>query len=518
MCPISRELFFDCVPRISICKGPLKRLVDNMILVRGDPHYVRNNLTYRPVMIEKRTEYKKLVEIEGSFVSPMEDLIPDAMCTKNRISRFQMITPKTWKSKHRPVCLHYPGTGDHSYHRRRVFLANQLIDDGIASVIIMNPFYGARLPVDQKGSGLNYLSDLFVMGGALILECHTILRWCQNQGYGPFALHGVSMGGYMATICATTVPFPVSLIPCLSWTSASVVFIEGVLSHSVDWQTLTKQYLQDSVYSKVVRPKIQPSIQPAFITKTQRPANSLLSATSKTKEARSPSTDLLVPPPPPPSPPPSGQKTPDYIFDVLTFYHKRSAAPKTVSLRINHSRARDAQIALLLTAMKNLVSRPLSDVSKVLDYMKSHNRLHLYFDNHIWDSAVSAVRAVPIPSVFPEKVKVDPEVREFLRELLDFFTHLGNFPPVADARLITSVTAGRDAYVPRDGVVPFDVVFPAADIRYLPQSGHVSTYVRNYLWNQDFRKAVCDTMNRQMLLHYGLEAPVFGKVSKSALP
>lgn len=82
---------------------------------------------------------------------------------------------------------------------------------------------------------------------------------------------------------------------------------------------------------------------------------------------------------------------------------------------------------------------------------------------------------------------MDPEVREFLRELLDFFTHLGNFPPVADARLITSVTAGRDAYVPRDGVVPFDVVFPAAEIRYLPQSGHVSTYVRNYLWNQDFR-------------------------------
>lgn len=27
-------------------------------------------------------------------------------------------------------------------------------------------------------------------------------------------------------------------------------------------------------------------------------------------------------------------------------------------------------------------------------------------DNHIWDSAVSAVRAVPIPSVFPENVKV----------------------------------------------------------------------------------------------------------------
>ncbi|KAL5960499.1 Protein ABHD18 [Taenia solium] len=329
-----------------------------------------------------------------------------------------------------------------------------------------------------RGSGLKYLSDLFVMGGALILECHTILRWCQNQGYGPFALHGISMGGYMATICATTVPFPVSLIPCLSWTSASVVFVEGVISRSVDWRTLTKQYLEDSIYAKVIRPRIQPSIQPAFVSKTQNQANSLPSAAAEAKGARSPATDLLVPPPPPL--PPLGHKTPDYLIDILTFYR-----------------------------------RPLSDVSKVLDYVKSHNRLHLYMDNYIWESAVSAVRSVPIPSVFPEKVKVDPEVREFLRELLDFFTHLGNFPPVADARLITSVTAGRDAYVPRDGVVPFDVVFPAAEIRYLPQSGHVSTYVRNYLWNQDFRRAVCDTMNRHMMLHYGLEAPVFGKVSKS---
>lgn len=50
--------------------------------------------------------------------------------------------------------------------------------------------------------------------------------------------------------------------------------------------------------------------------------------------------------------------------------------------------------------------RPLSDAAKLVDYLKSHNRLHLYIDNHIWDSAISAVRSVPIPSVFPETVKV----------------------------------------------------------------------------------------------------------------
>lgn len=94
-------------------------------------------------------------------------------------------------------------------------------------------------------------------------------------------------------------------------------------------------------------------------------------------------------------------------------------------------------------------------------------------------------------------------MREFLRELLDFFTHLGNFPPPVDPRLITTVTAGKDAYVPRDGVVPLDVVFPNSEIRFLPQSGHVSTHVRNYLWNQDFRYAsfsMCLFINNGILL------------------
>uniref|UniRef100_A0A5K3F8P8 Protein ABHD18 n=1 Tax=Mesocestoides corti TaxID=53468 RepID=A0A5K3F8P8_MESCO len=312
------------------------------------------------------------------------------------------------------------------------------------------------------------------MGGALILECHTLLQWCQKQGYGPFALHGISMGGYMATICATTVPFPISLIPCLSSTSASVVFVKGVLSHSVDWKTLTKQYVQDSFYSKVLRPKIQPSIRPDFVLKAKKQAvPSSWELTSDASEGDKLAAEQLL------VHPPKNQRTPDYIIDFLGLYRQ-----------------------------------PFSNISKLLAYVKSHNRLHLYFDNHIWDSAMSAVRAVPMPSVFPDKLRVDPEVRNFLRELLDFFTHLGNFPPVADPRLVTSVIACNDAYVPREDVVPLGVVFPNSEIRYLPQSGHVSTYVRNALWNQDFRKAVCDSMNRQMMLHYGLKEPIYGKASK----
>lgn len=52
----------------------------------------------------------------------------------------------------------------------------------------------------------------------------------------------------------------------------------------------------------------------------QNQAKLLPSAVAEPKEARGPPTDLLVPPPPPP--PPSGQKTPDYLIDILTFYRQ----------------------------------------------------------------------------------------------------------------------------------------------------------------------------------------------------
>lgn len=38
------------------------RLIDNMIHVREDPDYIRNTLTYRPIMIEKVCTFIRLIE------------------------------------------------------------------------------------------------------------------------------------------------------------------------------------------------------------------------------------------------------------------------------------------------------------------------------------------------------------------------------------------------------------------------------------------------------------------------
>ena len=67
------------------------------------------------------------------------------------LCRFQFLIPKNWNSHHKPVVIHYAGTGDHRFWRRRMILANPLLEQNkVASLIIENPFYGFRKPKIQE--------------------------------------------------------------------------------------------------------------------------------------------------------------------------------------------------------------------------------------------------------------------------------------------------------------------------------------------------------------------------------
>jgi hypothetical protein len=94
------------------------------------------------------------------------------------------------------------------------------------------------------------------MGGALILESIALLRWLENEGYGPFCLHGISMGGHMASLAATNWPKPIAVAPCLSWTTASDVFTRGVLSGAVNWECLEEQFVSDPRFQEEVVPMV----------------------------------------------------------------------------------------------------------------------------------------------------------------------------------------------------------------------------------------------------------------------
>ena len=65
---------------------------------------------------------------------------------------------------------------------------------GVSSIILENPFYGLRKPKEQFRSSLQQVSDLFVMGAALILESLVIMNFCEREGFSPIIAHGISMG------------------------------------------------------------------------------------------------------------------------------------------------------------------------------------------------------------------------------------------------------------------------------------------------------------------------------------
>ena len=112
---------------------------------------------------------------------------------------------------------------------------------GVGSLLLENPYYGLRKPRAQLRSSLHHVSDLFIMGAALILEAHVLLSWAERQGCWPLACHGISMGGHMASLAASAWPKPVALVPCLAWTSGSVTFCQGVMSGAIPWHLLAAQ-------------------------------------------------------------------------------------------------------------------------------------------------------------------------------------------------------------------------------------------------------------------------------------
>lgn len=202
------------------------------------------------IIIDKVEKHQTYQILDGHFLSPFVNHLPEVVPEESRIARFQILLPTSWPAEPlRPVCLHLAGTGDHFYWRRRILMARPLLKEaGIGSILLENPFYGSRKPKSQIRSSLHNVSDIFVMGGCLILESLALFHWCEKQGFGPLGISGISMGGHMASLAGCSWPKPLPIVPCLSWTTASCVFTEGVMSAGIPWPLLQNQYSSDHVY------------------------------------------------------------------------------------------------------------------------------------------------------------------------------------------------------------------------------------------------------------------------------
>eukprot|EP01103_Thecamoeba_quadrilineata_P017309 TRINITY_DN6080_c0_g1_i1.p1 TRINITY_DN6080_c0_g1~~TRINITY_DN6080_c0_g1_i1.p1 ORF type:complete len:412 (+),score=63.00 TRINITY_DN6080_c0_g1_i1:81-1316(+) len=193
--------------------------------------------TSSPVKVHIKEEKVKSdhVLIKGRFLSPFAELLPE-VC---RESSFDLLLPRRHGNLPIPVCFLLSGTGEESLVYRRRNIGVPLLEQGIGSLTLMNPFYGHRKPQKQSSSRLCYVTDLLSMGSAIISETYSLMKWmCTERGLGPFGIAGYSMGGLMACLAGCVANKPLALIPLLSPHSAAPIFTEGIFKTNVEWPVL----------------------------------------------------------------------------------------------------------------------------------------------------------------------------------------------------------------------------------------------------------------------------------------
>ncbi|CAL7945289.1 unnamed protein product [Xylocopa violacea] len=446
-----------------------------------------------PINITKDEEWSDCHIIEGSFESPFNKYLPGIMPNETITAHFQVILPKRWSShKVKPICLHLAGTGDHFFWRRRNLIAKPLLkESGIASLLLENPFYGSRKPQNQIRSCLHNVCDIFVMGGCLIMESIVLLNWCEKQGFGPLGLTGLSMGGHMASLAATNWPKPIPLVPCLSWSTASPVFTQGVMSASINWTLLENQYFANKLYQNDLAKMVRIIGEEDAFLAGQHFAQHYPASMKRVNELKNK---------------PDGA---DEEVGTIT-------ASETV---INDKECKDCDSRNKDNTLKNeIVDEEVHTITAsetMINNKECKNSDSRNKDNTLKNEIAEEKAAKIFPlNLLSNKFKIkdsntlkvpkhplfsdgnwrEREALQFMCGIMDECTHLKNFEVPVDTELIIAVCARNDAYVPRDGCMSLDKIWPGAEIRYI-DAGHVTAYL---LHQKVFRATIMETFERSM--------------------
>nr|KAF6346105.1 abhydrolase domain containing 18 [Pipistrellus kuhlii] len=305
-------------------------------------------------------------------------------------------------------------------------------------------------PKDQIRSSLKNVSDLFVMGGALVLESAALLHWLEREGYGPLGMTGISMGGHMASLAVSNWPKPMPLIPCLSWSTASGVFTTGVLSKSINWRELEKQYYAQTVYEEEIIHMLEYCGTDSF-KMGQEFVKYFPSSADKITNLNLVSRTLNL----------------DMTDQVVSSKHDECHKSSKTSFS-----ATSEGLLLKDTSKMECFNQTLS-TNKSSYTSCNPQSYHLL-------------------SKEQRRKNLQKESLLFMKGVMDECTHVANFSVPVDPSLIIVVQAKEDAYIPRTGVRSLQEIWPGCEIRYL-EGGHISAY----LFKQGiFRQAIYDAFER----------------------
>lgn len=351
----------------------------------------------------------------------------------------------------------------------------------------------------------------------------------------------------MASLAATNWPKPLVLVPCLSWSTASAVFTQGVMSQSIHWDVLETQYFADGNYrerlSKMVTivddtflagqkfiqhfnesmSELKKDLSDIHETKTSEenmqvdanananmndmeiPQGKVLkvNGNSNILNLSAPLLAKLL----------SKEKsefTQDEINElnikIKIALKKYNHTDETESNNSNNknSNLNDSDISIQTDKTVATTVAPESTGSSITSALNvGGTKLMSYMASKLSLSSseeASTTAVVPNP---PKREKLDPmnvnwwehEALQFMRGVMDECTHLKNFTVPYDTSLIIAVCAKDDAYIPRDGCISLEEIWPGAEIRYL-DAGHVSAYV---LHQKLFRSSIIEAFERSKL-------------------
>jgi hypothetical protein len=173
-------------------------------------------------------------KIDGIFESPYSEFLP----METKTSHFSFIKPKNF-SKDTPIVLHLAATGEEGYLKRLYTMALPLVNYGIASILLENPYYGKRKPDNQNSFLIKTISDFFKMTTATIEEGKSLLHYFLQKGHSKLAVTGISM----ASLVAANSRVPIASVPCLAPYSPAPTFTEALLYSSLDWYALNKEFI-----------------------------------------------------------------------------------------------------------------------------------------------------------------------------------------------------------------------------------------------------------------------------------
>jgi hypothetical protein len=181
---------------------------------------------------DARTEADGVRVLSGRFLSPLAALLPE----ESRTAHVELYLPARW-SGNPALCIHLGDFGDEGGWRRRG-LVRPLVERGVGGLILETAYHGRRRPAGQSGLELARVSDLALMARATLEEARALAAWMHPTGYRVLALAGMGLGGTLAALASTLLPFPVATAAYLAPHALAMPFVDGALAASCDWRRL----------------------------------------------------------------------------------------------------------------------------------------------------------------------------------------------------------------------------------------------------------------------------------------